>query len=65
MAKPFKGKTLDGKRETRSGENAEEQGEAFIKLYDQFHSILMELDEDDRNDFVKRANDLIDDKEVG
>ena len=47
--KPFHLKTLKGKRITRAGgDDANEQSEAFIKLYSQFHSILMELDEGER-----------------
>ena len=41
------------------------QFESFIWFYQEFYDALMKLDERERNDFLTKANDLLDDHYVG
>ena len=65
--KPFSGKTLHANLNNRGGSEGDEkiQSEAFLEMYNEFREILMSLDEEDRKEFLGRANLLVDDKDVG
>ena len=50
---------------TRGMEDTRNQAEAFLYLYKNFYQTYQELEKEEREEFTNRANELLDDQEVG
>ena len=61
----FEGKTLSGKRKTRGIDDPTEQMESFLSIYDGFYKNFESLDDGIQSGFTDKANDLLDDKNIG
>ena len=62
----FAGKTLQGKRGIRGGvEDPLEQMESFVQFYPQFIENFEQLEEDTREEFQNKGDDVLADKNMG